>query len=197
MNAAQVDPVSLYLNFVLNAVGGKMGEADAIMRAGRGTIAHVAGALAKFAPFEPKPLYRGMLLDPSKPFVLDARLTFMSWSEDRAVAEWFACRESVISEPLVEAKPELRGFLATLAEPTRVLWHHSWVDQFGGIDGFADLALRHPLMGAYGRREIAWSLATQSEVITAPLPITPSPVDIARSYEIDRRLSPPWFEVTP
>ncbi len=186
--------VDLYLNFALHAILGRLGEADALMSIAGDEIRSVADHLAAQRPIAPKPLYRGMLLDPDKPFAADPKLTFLSWSEDRDVALWFACPRSVVSEPLAATNPRLRGHLVDLPAPqSRVLFHHGWADALGGLSA---LALAHPLMGAEGKRQIEWSLRTQREIITAPVDgLTPRPtanLDAEQLTALERRLSPPW-----
>lgn len=187
--------VDLYINFVLHAIYGRLGEADQLMRVAGTNIQRVAGVLRQKHPIEPKPIYRGMLLDPDQHFELDGRLTFLSWSEDRDVACWFADPRSTISAPLAESNPKLRGHLVTLAASTRVLFHHSWAQAFGNL---ATLALMHPFMGEEGRRQIEWSLQTQQEVITGPIAgITPKLVDNAPSlFDLERKLTPVWVAET-
>lgn len=187
--------INLYVNFALHAIFGKLGEADTIMRFAGDAVRRVADEIAAENPIDPAPIYRGMLLDPTLPFRADASLTFLSWSADRDVALWFACPRSVISEPLVQQNPKLRGHVAELPAPqSRVLFHHSWASALGGLACFA---LVHPLMGAEGKRQIEWSLRTQREVITEPVAdLMPRPVsDLdARTLEaLERRLSPPWI----
>src|SRR6185436_1974502 len=93
--------INLYINFALHAVLGKLGEADTIMRFAGKAIRRVADDLGaecnRQLPTKPAPLFRGMLLDPNGPFRVDPDLTFLSWSEDRDVALWFACPRSVVS----------------------------------------------------------------------------------------------------
>jgi hypothetical protein len=189
-----------YVSFVLYAIYGKLTEADAIMRAIGEPIRAIAAQIAEDRPIEVRPLYRGLLLDPAKPFELDPRLTFLSWSEDRGVAEWFACPRSVISEPLAAINPKLRSHLVELAAPrSQVLFHYTWADVFGK-DVLARLALAHPLLGAEGHRQIAWALSTQCEVITEPVPgLDPKPItdlDAAALTALEQRLSPPWVVAT-
>ena len=184
--------VDLYLNFALHAILGRLGEADALMSIAGDEIRTVADRLAAQYPITPKPLYRGMLLDPDKPFTADPKLTFVSWSEDRDVALWFACPRSAVSEPLAATNPRLRGHLVDLPAPqSRMLFYHGWP-----ISGLATLALAHPLMGEEGRRQIEWSLRTQREVITAPIDgLTPSrtaDLNAEALTVLERRLSPPW-----
>jgi len=186
-----MEDVSLYLNFALYAILGSLREADALMRVEGTAIRSFAEHLTKERPFEPKALYRGMLLDPAQPFRTDHKLTFLSWSEDHSVAEWFACRHTVISEVVVQHFPAVRGHIITLPAPQRVLFHHSWGE------GLASLALIHPFMGEEGARQIAWSLKTQSEVITENIPgLEPKLVadlDESTFARLEKRLTPPWL----
>lgn len=183
-----------YLNFVLFAVGGKMSEADAMMRTFAGSIQRAADQLCAERPFEVKPIYRGMLLDPALTFKPDPRLTFQSWTEDRGVAEWFASTDALISEPLAEANPRLRGFVAELPRPrARVLFHHSWAK----LIDLPALAAMHPQLGVNIARQIEWAVATQHEVITEPVAgLVPLSCNIGgdRLVELERRLAPPWLQ---
>ena len=190
-----VTDLDLYFNFALHAILGRLGEADTIMRLGGAEIRAVANRLAARYPIEPKPLYRGMLLDPDKTFAADPKLTFQSWSEDRDVALWFACPRSVVSEPLAATNPKLCGYLVDLPAPqSSVLFHHAWACALGGL---AELALAHPLMGEEGRQQIEWSLRTQQEVITLPVqdlrPARADDLDAPALETLERRLSPSWI----
>ena len=188
--------LDLYLNFALHAILGRLGEADTLMRMAGDSIRSVADYLATQYPIAKTPLYRGMLLDPDTTYVSDPKLTFLSWSEDRDVALWFACSRSAVSEPLAATNPKLRGYLVELPAPTsRVLFHHEWANDL--LRGLATLALAHPLMGAEGRRQIEWSLRTQREVITEPVnALCPNPtadLDAAALTALERKFSPPWI----
>jgi hypothetical protein len=189
------DDINLYINFVLNAILGKLAEADAIMRLKPGAIEGVAAFLVHKYPIERKPLYRGVLLDPQKPYELDPRLTFMSWSEDHDVAAWFASPTSIISEDAFENNPRLHGFMITLEshkQCERVLWHHSWSPLFHD-PSLDQLALIHPFMGIEGQRQVAWSLRTQREVITAPVFRAPEAFYASNVDELDLKFAPPWI----
>lgn len=189
--------LDIYANFVLHAIYGRMGEADTIMQRAGDSVRHVADQLRAEHPIEPKALYRGMLLDPDAQLRVDPRYTFLSWSEDRDVARWFAWPNSVISQPLAASNAKLRGYVLTLEQPrSRVLFHYSWIRRAFRMP-FERLALFHPFMGAEGCRQIGWSLRTQSEVITEPLPELPSPEPIERVTgvplaELDLQFTPPW-----
>lgn len=190
----QDEDVVLYINFALHAVYGRLGEADTIMHFAGDTVRRVADQIAAEIPVEPTVLYRGLLLDPAVAFTADPKLTFLSWSEDRDVALWFACPRSAVSEPLAQSNPKLRSYVTTIARPrSRVLFHHTWAAVFGGL---APLAIAHPLMGEEGRRQIEWSLHTQREVITEPVtdlqPERVADLDPETLEALERRLSPPW-----
>ena len=187
--------VNYYINWVLNAVYGRLAEADTIMSVASASVHRIAAMLQSRWPVETKPLYRGMLLDPQRKLDADPTFSFVSWSEDRDVARWFGHPDAFISEPFKEFYPEARGYVLTLERPVSVLFHYSWAGVFG--TPLDRMALLHPHMGAEGQRQIAWSLATQREVITASLPTLPAAQPIedvpgALIHELDRRLSPPW-----
>lgn len=189
----QRQDTNYYINFSLYAVLGRLAEADDLMEKHGAAIHRVAAFLARERPIRRVPLYRGMLVDREAQVRADSRYRFISWSEDRDVACWFAARDSIISEYVLESRPAVRGVILELA-PTagRVLFHYAWAE------GWADLARRHPHMGDEGARQIAWSLRTQREVITAPLAELPAAVDVddierPPTAELDRRLAPPWI----
>lgn len=188
-------PIDIYLNFVLLAIHGQMAKADLLMKVGGKWIREVAAELHRAYPIPVKTIYRGVLLDPRIPFKLDSRLTFMSWSEKESVARWFACRESIVSLPLAELNPSLRGFVASFLTTTpnsRVLFHHSWAKEFP----FEACARRHPSIDDEGCRQIAWSLCTQAEVITEPiedLSFEQVWVGVIEAQALDAELVPPWL----
>ena len=191
------EAVNLYLNFSLNAILGRLSDADALMHRFGVEINHVARAFAQRFPTTAT-LYRGMLLDPSVPYAADPVYTFQSWSEDRDVALWFACPQSVISVEVAQVKPHLRGYLAEIpVARASLLFHHTWVAQLGGVDAFVALARQHPHMGHEGARQIEWSLTTQREVITMPVAgLHPQPVeDLPEQTRtaLDQRLAPAWM----
>lgn len=188
--------INFYINWALNAVYGRLAEADAIMHTALDGIRKVAATLRERHPIAPMPLHRGVLLDPSRPFQTDPTFSFVSWSESLDVARWFGSTDSYISEPFRMFHPEARGYVLTLDRPASVLFHYSWVNVFGvPLD---EMALLHPHMQREGQRQIAWSLRTQREVITEPLATLPTPAPVesmagAPVPELDRQLSPPWI----
>lgn len=192
--------VNVYINFSLYAILGKLAEADDLIERHGAAVHRVADFLAKRMPIARAPLYRGMLVD--GPVAADHRYKFISWSEDRNVAFWFATRGTVISEYVLEHRPSVRGVVLELPQSSgKVLFHHAWANAFddgAGAAVFAHLAARHPHMGLEGARQIAWSLRTQREVITAPLAELPPAVDVETlnpptAAELDSRFAPPWI----
>lgn len=183
--------VNVYINFSLYAVLGMLAEADDMLMKYGSRIRRVAAYLTQQSPIQSVPLYRGMLVDRGAPVRLDERYRFVSWSEDRDVAVWFASRDSIVSEHVVKLKPTVRGVVLELTAPRTVLFHYSWAE------GWADLAAMHPNMGPEGVRQIAWSLRTQREVITTPLEFPPAidvdDIDHPPVAELDGRLAPPWI----
>jgi hypothetical protein len=188
---------SMYINFALNAVLGRLSDADAIFCAAASDIYFVAYELSKRFPLPNSELYRGLLLDPREEFKHQYEYKFLSWSEDRDVARWFASPDSFISKEVTERKPHTRGYVLTLPHTKRptVLFHYSWANAFGPLPAFA---LMHPFMGIEGARQVQWSLRTQREVITDPMSPLPVPEHVDSMHgptvrELDARLAPPWI----
>jgi hypothetical protein len=191
MNANEVrevlyDAFDLYGNFLAHAIGGFAHVADEILD----RHSDVIRQLVTLFPQPPEvPLYRGVLLDPKA--MLGPGFRYVSWTEDRDVALWFASPASYISRALHQICPHYRGYLLTIDAPiSRVLFHYSWVDP----SEFARWA--SPRLGSEVAREIEWSLRQQREVITEPcrLPI-PDTVDdrLVDVGALDAKLTPPWL----
>lgn len=164
--------VNLYINFVLNAVLGRLAEADAMMSQFGQAIRRIAHVLVKQHPFERRPLHRGLLLegamapDGHHPSFDASGRMFTSWSEDPDAAEWFADPRSVINEYIAMCHPRATGHLMTLEDrgDLAVLWHHSW----SRLEDWARFASMHPQMGPEGARQLDWAMRTQVEVVTDP-----------------------------
>jgi len=150
-----IEDWNVYVNFVILAVTGRMGEADAVMRQRGDAVRSMAMWLRTGAPGWPGPgqalaayaekvtgatLWRGLLLEPEKikrktkkgrslrVLQPDPQLTFLSFSFDRDVACWFADRESVISGYVAQQRPKATGWLARYdkARPRQILWISAW-----------------------------------------------------------------------
>jgi hypothetical protein len=163
-----------YINWVLYAVVGNMGGADNLMRQSGSGIRSVARHLQKTRKPRLKTVYRGLLLDPeeSESGIIhqDPRLTFVSFSEDRDVACWFADPTSVMSSFVKEHRPRVEGWLMELKPKlSDVLFHHSWnpiVIPGGRGVRLEAAAAMHPEI-IFDQFE--WNLKTQNEVILKPL----------------------------
>jgi len=188
--------INHYINWALYAIYGQLAGADQLMRTAGDGIRRVAASLREQFPIERVTLYRGMLVDPTRPLAVDPSFSFWSWSENVDVARWFGSPDSYISGPFRQHHPEARGILLTQeVDPEHVLFHYAWSFAFG--QSLPHLAMRHPLCGVEGAHQIAWSLNTQHEVITEPLAALPLALPIEdvpgpAIAELDRRLSPPW-----
>lgn len=189
MNAYNLHPSNLYINFVLRAVLGQLREADTLMRMYRSEIRSMARALRKQYPVKSKPLHRGLLIDGD--FDATGR-EFVSWSESADVASWFADPRSMMNEYVMHDRPRSVGYMLTLRETSTpsVLFHWSWAR----LADLPSLARRHPEMGREGARQIEWSLGTQHEVITEP------PIEwpelrpfISNEPSLDHKFAPPWL----
>lgn len=159
-----------YLNFVALAVVGRMSEADFLLRE-HGKAIRLWAEMLRIG-LTTKALYRGVLLDPS--WLSDGNVIehqpermFLSFSENRDVAIWFARTDTIISELVVTTHPEAHGYVIELpAGEAQVLFHHLWVP---GADIEAPLlatAAAHPLVDF---DQFVWCLQTQEEVIVEPV----------------------------
>lgn len=168
--------INAYLNFVLYAVYGRMGVADALLRKHRAEVESVAAALNNSKPVQRRRLYRGVLLEPE--LLRGGKLPhqdsseFISFSEDPDVACWFADRDSVISGFVKVQRPRVQGFIIEAAPPSpaEILFHHSWADYLG----LEKLAYEHPEIDP---TQFHWNVTTQKEAILKPprgvLTVTP------------------------
>lgn len=135
--------LSIYVTFVAGLVIGRLSQSDAIMNQEGQVVEKVARYLRSRAMPSRKTLYRGWLLDPrsmgnvTTPEGRATRVlhggspnqgTFLSFSERRDVACFFADPDSEMSSVIMARKPELRGYLMTYKnpDPSLVLWTHEW-----------------------------------------------------------------------
>lgn len=197
------DDLNWYLNFVLYAVYGQLGLADRLYTEHKASIDRYAAWLREHHPPPRRPLYRGVLVEPAE--IRGGRLpaqrqttTFVSFSEDKEVACWFAAADSFISGFVLEQRPRVRGYLIELPPPapSRLLFHHAWI-QLPVPDGrtfsLEQAAMMNPALDA---SQVIWNLRTQSEVITTnkwkSFPVTPiEDTDCASGLALDRRFVHP------
>jgi hypothetical protein len=202
-----------YINFVLYAVLGRMGEADGLMRQYGNEIRGCAEVMRATQPVSLSKLYRGLLLEPQE--VRDGSVrcefdesgepsrTFLSFSENEDVACWFARPDSIMSGFVRQQRPAVQGYLTTLhgsRYQRRLIWHHSW--QAVPLPGrSSDLPLfaaarAHPHID---EGQFIWNMQTQSEVLleaskTALISVKPiGDEDCPDTDELDARFTYPPF----
>lgn len=195
-------PEDIYLNFILLAVVGKMGEADGLFERFPGVIEGVARMLRTRTPPPRRPLYRGLLLDPRE--VATGHLSaderrFLSFTEDRDLALWFAHPCSIMSSFMVEAEPHKRPYLAErgASAPTDdIIFHYTWVPGIERAVGMSmyDLTEMHPQVDA---EQLAWNLRTQREaIVLPPMKLTVKPLaadELPSAEDLDMRYCAPRF----
>lgn len=198
------DEYNYYTNWVLYAVLGKMREADSLMGAYGKHVRGMAKKLVKHLGVPARPVYRGLLIEqqsvPADRLVgaLEGN-TFVSFSEDKEVACWFAMRDSFVSEFVAQMRPGVVGWIAeTWPDKKDVLYHWSWAERFPSPNGVGAIPLwsfarMHPDMIP---SQVEWNMRTQKEVILKPSkkPLKVAPVEGAGCPPVDklnRRLKPP------
>jgi hypothetical protein len=223
---------SLYINFVVQAVVGNTRMADAMMRQRGAEVREVAKWLRTGAPYsgvpeeitagptnrlrdERPPLWRGLVLPPQEAALLrtrgglgfrippDPRVTFVSWTEDRDVACWFADPDSVISGAIAEQHSGSIGLVARLRSynVNDILWMHEWVEipVPDGSGRTFDLRQAAAMMPDVPDDQFAWNVATQSEVILdgarARALDAEEVEDCPSTEELDRRLIVPSLAI--
>jgi len=162
-----------WVNFVLYAVTGHLAQADALVAQHGGDVLRVSRWMMGQRPVAIGVLYRGVLIEPGK---LDRgwleheeERRFLSYSEDKSVACWFADPASIISETVVEKYPASQGYLIKGRVPTsKVLWHHDWMQVEVPGAGVLPLAMAAALHPDIDEGQFIWNAATQREVITQP-----------------------------
>ena|GEM_PF-2544653 len=168
---------NLYVNWVLYAALGMLSEADALMRQHKKPIERMAKKLRKKLGCPVRTIYRGLLIEPSevppdRMLPPDPTPTFVSFSEDKDVACWFASRDTMMAGAVTERRPDVVGWLMeTVPKRDDVLFHWSWASKFPGPSVERPraiplwlLAAHHPHM-ADKVDQVKWNVETQKEVI--------------------------------
>lgn len=167
------DEYNYYVNWALYAVLGRLQEADALMQRFGKPIRSMAKKLAKSLGVPKRAVYRGMVLDPGEiggdlMLQADPNYTFVSWSEDKSVACWFADRDSVISGFVRMLRPQISGWIAEAwPDKKRVLFHWSWAERFPTPHGVGTVPLwkLSQLHRDMIPAQVEWAMKTQKEVI--------------------------------
>jgi hypothetical protein len=194
---------TVYISWVLYAVLGELPAADFLMQKHGGLIRTMASKLRRILGVSKQPIYRGMLLDYSELYsdntvAANAGYTFMSFSEDKGVACWFADRDAKISRVVAAMRPEAVGWITQAAQDDEVLFHWRWAEKFPRPDGRGiiplwELAKAHPDIDPM---QFKWNVQTQKEVIVRnagkPLKLVRhDKAGCAPTAELDARLGHP------
>lgn len=163
------DSLNLYINFLLYAIVGRMAEADSLLRKYKQKIYDAADHSLR--GLNPNFLaYRGILLHPSSveqygnKIMSHEKLTFISFSEDKDVAHWFADPKSVMSSYVSTMDPGVRGYtIEAMFRTGDFLFVASAQPTLCKLLALA--ADMHPFIEP---SQLRWNLATQKEVIVKP-----------------------------
>jgi len=193
-----------YVNWALYAILGRMAEADGIMEEYGPDVYDVVRFLQRKYPPTFRPIYRGVLVEPDAVvgglLAPEPRVTFVSFSEDKNVACWFADPASFVSGYVKQQRPRVKGFILEHKPKLEdVLFHYSWGLAFPMPNGrtapLSVFAQMHPDIIV---PQFDWNLRTQKEVIVKPIkhPLPVSPIETwscPPTNELDKRYTPPMF----
>jgi hypothetical protein len=131
------DVLNLYVNFIARAIIPVEQDADVFYRAHASAIEDAAAMLRGRFGVPAAPLWRGILLDPGAigadmSLAPIGHITYLSFSEERTIAEEFANPQAWISALVRLQKPHVRGYLIKY-EPSsqEVLFSHHWAEPMG------------------------------------------------------------------
>lgn len=189
------ESLNLYINFLLYAIVGRMGEADSLLRRFKREI-YEAAAHSLRGCVAPTLVFRGVLLDPEqdvRDYKLkhDDRLTFLSFSRNLDVAKWFADVDSIMSGYVKQVRPNVQGFLTEYSpDPTDVLFYAKAQPTLCKV-----LALAADMHPDIEPTQLKWNLATQDEVILKPVPgpLTVTPYKPEDTWRLDLQFTHPMF----
>lgn len=172
--------VNPYISFILYAILGKMAEADNLMKQHQRAIYTAAVKLQNFNPPNLRKIYRGLLIEPEnmgQPGNIISRnpdVEFVSFSEDKDVACWFADTESLISFVAKMQRPDVEGWMIEYTpKMDEILFYWKWGLEFpfaGKIIDFNFFAQRHP-DPAIHTNDYRVTLRQQKEYIIKPLDV--------------------------
>lgn len=126
-----------------------------------------------------------------------AGMHFVSHTEDRSCAQWFAAPHSAVSAFAYRLHPNLRGYVLSLPEPpSLVLWHHSWTTARTPTVHISleDCALQHVEIAPYAS-QFSWNMKTQKEVILEPSSkrLEIEPLEYVDVNFLNEKFCPPQF----
>jgi len=135
LNEVDLDSIKeaypIYWNFIFNLLIGK--NPDHYYRQNNTKIDLISQFLSGKFPKQIKPLYRGILLNPheviNKKIKGIARITYVSFSEDKQIALAFADTKNDISRYAMQANPNQKGYLITKNSyaSSELMFHYEWL----------------------------------------------------------------------
>jgi len=129
--SSTLSDMGIYKKFVVHAILGHLPTADQLLHKHQGVIESVARQLDREISTPHQPLYRGVILargHPGGPLLCDS--AFVSFSDDKNVACWFARPDSWISTK-VQAGSNPNGWVAEYLPTSSdvILFHHLWIPE--------------------------------------------------------------------
>ena len=130
--------INVYLTFVLHAIKGHLKQADGFISqpGNRQAIYSVARTMHELMPVDIKPIYRGLLIEKNKmrrgpdgtPQIGRKQgYKFVSWSEDRDVACWFADPGSFMNAADMTGNIKGDGWMVEITPRAEdILFHWTW-----------------------------------------------------------------------
>lgn len=147
LNEVNLDSIKeaypIYWNFIFNLLIGK--NPDHYYRQNNQKIDLISQFLRGKFPKQIKPLYRGILLDPSEIINKKVKgiehITFVSFSEDKRIALAFADTKNNISRYAMQTNPKQKGYLITKSSynPSELIFHYEWLFDTRLITNFRNI----------------------------------------------------------
>lgn len=155
-----------YLEFVWESIfGTSPTRAHSLYLKNKNQILSSASLMREKFPIKNNIFYRGVILNPKKipgkSLEPISDINFISFTEDRKVAEYFADKTSEVSRELARNIPNAAGYLIEYqAELSEILFHHSWTPHLG----LHTQALLHSRSLSFGMDAVSL-IQSQQEVI--------------------------------
>jgi len=147
LNEVNLDSIKeaypIYWNFIFDLLIGK--NPDRYYRQNNQKIDLISQFLRGKFPKQIKPLYRGILLDPSEIINKKVKgiehITFVSFSEDKRIALAFADTKNNISRYAMQTNPKQKGYLITKSSynPSELIFHYEWLFDTRLITNFKNI----------------------------------------------------------
>jgi len=169
----------LYCTWVVLAIQGLMRDADQLLKQYQEEIYLEALKLSRKFPVRPKPVYRGILLEPKDNgnenyvYHVDYGVKFISFTQNLEVACWFASTDSYMAHMVMLQKPKSAGFIIEhTPEPEDILFDWKWHKDIG-FKKFRPMIEKQLLLNHIytDLDQYVHNVVTQKEIILKPLKI--------------------------